>query len=156
GEALWGALAMGGCAALVVALGFAPMLNINGLITAFLCVLIAGVGVGSALKPAIAPSGPEALAGAGWAPGTWYASAALYGAYNLTYGFALFGALGSGIRSNMDARAGGLVGGAVLALLSLFVCISVQRTLPEAADFDIPMLAAVEPFGRLPVQLYVA
>lgn len=155
GSHLTGALAMGGGAALIVASGFVRMLNVNGFVTAVLIAFIGWIGVRSALTSASALSIEAALEGVSWVPGTWYASAALYGAYNLTYGFALFGALGSGMRSRSDARVGGFVGGLALAVLSLFVCLAVQSALPDAAGSEIPMLASVVRLGDFPPELYV-
>ena len=149
-----GAVAMGASAALIVALGFVKMLRINGAITAVLTAFIAWVGFAAATQPHAAPLMARA-AGIDWTPGAWYGAAALYGAYNITFSFALFGALGSGIRAAPDARFGGIAGGIALGALSFVVCLAVETALPEAAASDVPMLMVVERMGNWPTRLYV-
>lgn len=154
-----GSVVLGLCAAFIVALGADRMLRVNTVLTALLTLsalivvvrVVSTYGMGSFSSN---PLGSGAVASS-WVPSSWFGAGGLYAAYNLTYCFCLFGALGSSVRDRRAAWRGALLGGGALGLLGAGISMALASA-REVTDLgELPMLAAAALVGPALHAVYI-
>lgn len=117
--------------------GLSGLMAANGIVVPVLTLLVGGLTLYSVSFHGLAP-GPVAPALA--AAPNWFISAWLYAGYNLVLAISVLAPLGAEVPDRGALALGGLAGGLGLGAMGVGMHLALGIHLPEAGDFQVPML----------------
>lgn len=147
---LWaGALATAALTVATILSGMGGIMTANSIVVPLLTLLVSGLSLYSVSFHGLHGHLPAPALAA--AP-NWFVSAWLYAGYNLVLSISVLAPLGAEVADRGALALGGLIGGLGLGLLAAGIHLSLGIHLPEASQFQIPMLFLAR-FHPRPVQV---
>jgi len=105
--------------------------------------------------PSVEISDPTGIAQPNSLVGNWFMSALLYVLYNMLGGVVSLPNLGIQAKSNKEVIAGGIIGGATIAILAGVLYTAVMSNAADVITADMPMLAVAKSLSPITGTLYM-
>ncbi len=86
---------------------------------------------------------------------TWWFSACVYASYNIVTAISVLAAMGHMVSSQRDAAFSGIMGGVMMTVLGLFLCVPLFQHKADIMNTDIPILAIVTEYGTFFEYMYL-
>ncbi|BDG61334.1 YkvI family membrane protein [Caldinitratiruptor microaerophilus] len=137
--------------------GLTGLLTANGVVVPLLVASVLGLTGATIYRASLGgPLAPGAGAPALAAAPDWFTSAWVYAGYNIVLALAVLAPLGAEIPDRAVLVAGGVLGGLGLGVLGVGLHLAISAHLPEAANWEVPMLYLARLYRPPVPSLYTA